>query len=78
MFLADEPVSNLDPDLTCLVLEILRQQARQQSRTVVCVLHDSNLVGRFADFVIILNPDQPERWAIRALQRDDDNTATGR
>lgn len=78
MFLADEPVSNLDPDLTCLVLEILRQQARQQSRTVVCVLHDSNLVGRFADFVIKLNPDQPERWAIRALQRDDDNTETGR
>lgn len=78
MFLADEPVSNLDPDLTSLVLEILRQQARQQSRTVVCVLHDSNLVERFADFVINLNPNQPEQWAIRALQRDDDNTATGR
>jgi phosphonate transport system ATP-binding protein len=78
MFLADEPVSNLDQDLTCLVLEILRQQARQQSRTVVCVLHDSDLVERFADFVINLNPNQPERWAIRALQRDDDNTATGR
>ena len=29
MFLADEPVSNLDQDLTCLVLEILRQQARR-------------------------------------------------
>ena len=78
VFLADEPVSNLDQDLTDLVLEILRQQARRQSRTVVCVLHDSNLVERFADFVINLNPNQPEQWAIRALQRDDDNTATGR
>ena len=78
MFLADEPVSNLDQDLTDLVLEILRQQARRQSRTVVCVLHDSNLVERFADFVINLNPNQPERWALRALQRDDDNTATRR
>jgi ABC-type phosphate/phosphonate transport system ATPase subunit len=78
MFLADEPVSNLDQDLTDLVLEILRQQARRQSRTVVCVLHDSNLVERFADFVINLNPNQPERWAIRALQRDDDSTATRR
>jgi phosphonate transport system ATP-binding protein len=75
MFLADEPVSNLDPDLTCRVLEILRHQARQQSRTVLCVLHDQNLVERFADLVINLNPDQPERWAVRAL--DNDNTATG-
>lgn len=77
MFLADEPVSNLDPDLTCRVLEILLHQARQQSRTVVCVLHDQNLVERFADLVINLNPDQPERWAVRALERDNDNTATG-
>jgi phosphonate transport system ATP-binding protein len=77
MFLADEPVSNLDPDLTYRVLEILRQQARQQSRTVLCVLHDQDLVERFADRVINLNPDEPERWAVRPLERDNDNTATG-
>jgi phosphonate transport system ATP-binding protein len=77
MFLADEPVSNLDPDLTCHVLEILRQQARQQSRTVVCVLHDPNLVERFADFVINLNPNQPERWTVRALEPENDVTSTG-
>ncbi|HEY5770752.1 MAG TPA: hypothetical protein VIS71_12990, partial [Terrimicrobium sp.] len=70
-------VSNLDPDLTSLVLRILRQQARQQSRTVVCVLHDSNLVERFADVVINLNPNQPERWAIRTLQHANDDTTTG-
>ena len=78
MFLADEPVSNLDPDLTCRVLEILRQQTRQQSRTVVCVLHDQNLVEHFADVVINLNPDQPERWTVRALGRENDVTSTGR
>jgi phosphonate transport system ATP-binding protein len=78
MFLADEPVSNLDPDLTYRVLEILREQVRQQSRTVLCVLHDQDLVERFADRVINLNPDEPERWAMRALERDNDNTATGR
>ncbi|HEY5953377.1 MAG TPA: ATP-binding cassette domain-containing protein [Terrimicrobiaceae bacterium] len=77
MLLADEPVSNLDPDLTSLVLRILRQQARLQSRTVVCVLHDFNLVERFADVVINLNPDQPERWAIRTLQHANDDTTTG-
>ena len=77
MFLADEPVSNLDPALTCHVLEILRQQTRKQSRTVICVLHDPNLVERFADFVINLNPNQPERWAVCALRRDNDDTWTG-
>ena len=77
VFLADEPVSNLDPALTCHVLEILRQQTREQSRTVVCVLHEPNLVERFADFVINLNPNQPERWAVCALRRDNDDTWTG-
>ncbi|HEY5705231.1 MAG TPA: ATP-binding cassette domain-containing protein, partial [Terrimicrobiaceae bacterium] len=76
VFLADEPVSNLDPDLTCRVLEILRQQARQQSRTVVCVLHDQNLVDRFADVVVKLNPRHPERWTVRALERDCRNAAS--
>lgn len=66
MLLADEPVSNLDSDLTCRVLETLKTQAGGQSRTVVCVLHDRDLVERFADMVISLNPEQPERWTIRA------------
>jgi phosphonate transport system ATP-binding protein len=65
MILADEPVSNLDSDLTCRVLEILRAQTRQKSRTVACVLHDQELVERFADLVITLNPDHPEEWTLR-------------
>jgi phosphonate transport system ATP-binding protein len=72
MFLADEPVSNLDPDLSFRVLEILRRQTRRQSRTVVCVLHDQDLVRQFADFVISLNPNQPEQWTARALERTND------
>ena len=46
---ADEPVSNLNPELTCGVMKILRQQAREYARTVVCVLHDRDLVESFAD-----------------------------
>ena len=72
MFLADEPVSNLDPNLTCRVLEVLRAQARQESRTVVCVLHDQELVERFADMVITLNPDRPQEWSLRATGHSDD------
>jgi phosphonate transport system ATP-binding protein len=76
MFLADEPVSNLDADLTCRVLEILRAQTRGQSRTVVCVLHDRDLVERFADLVVELNPDRPEGWTIHAARPDNDHAAT--
>ena len=75
VLLADEPVSNLDPDLTFRVLEILRQQTRRESRTVLCVLHDQNLVRQFADIVISLNPTQPERWTVRALDGDNANGA---
>jgi phosphonate transport system ATP-binding protein len=77
VLLADEPVSNLDPDLTFRVLEILRQQARQESRTVVCVLHDQDLVRQFADIVISLNPNRPERWTARVLDGDTPNAAGG-
>jgi hypothetical protein len=40
------------------------------------VLHDQDLVERFADLVISLNPDQPEQWTIRALRPDDESSAT--
>jgi len=75
MFLADEPISNLDSDLTCRVLQILRAQTRQESRTVVCVLHDRELVEQFADLVITLNPDQPQEWALRVARHQDENAA---
>jgi phosphonate transport system ATP-binding protein len=77
MFLADEPVSNLDSDLSFRVLEILRQQARRQSRTVVCVLHDQDLVRQFADIVISLNPGRPERWTASALESKNDDKGHG-
>jgi ABC-type phosphate/phosphonate transport system ATPase subunit len=78
MLLADEPVSNLDSELTCRVLEILRAQTRRESRTVACVLHDQELVERFADLIITLNPDQPQAWTIRVARHDDDSAATRR
>jgi len=65
MFLADEPVSNLDSDLTCRVLEILHAQTRERACAVACVLHDQRLVEQFADLVIALNPERPGAWTIR-------------
>jgi phosphonate transport system ATP-binding protein len=69
IFLADEPVSNLDTYLTGRVLGILRQQTILHGRTVICVLHNAELVERFADYVLSLTPNNPEGWKLRAVQR---------
>lgn len=67
LLLADEPISNLDADLCARVLEMLRREAHQNGRTVFCVLHDPALLERFADYALSLDPDDPEKWRIRAL-----------
>jgi phosphonate transport system ATP-binding protein len=68
IILADEPVSNLDSYLTGRVLGILKQHAHTQSRTVLCVLHNQELVSRFADYAFSLNPCDPERWVFHPVQ----------
>ncbi len=68
-FLADEPVSNLDASLAVKVLGLLRDQTRDQSCSVLCVLHDNALVGRFADYILNLDPSDPEAWSIREVNR---------
>lgn len=67
LLLADEPVSNLDAYLCGRVLGILRQEAHQNGRTVFCVLHDPALLERFADYVLSLDPMNPEKWRIREV-----------
>jgi phosphonate transport system ATP-binding protein len=69
LYLADEPVSNLDVYLTGRVLGILRQEAHTQGRTVFCVLHNPELVDRFADLVLSLSPGDPGAWKIREVAR---------
>jgi phosphonate transport system ATP-binding protein len=67
LLLADEPVSELDAYLGGRVLGILRQEAHQNRRTVFCVLHDPALLERFADYVLSLDPMNPEKWRIREI-----------
>jgi len=67
LLLADEPVSNLDAYLCGRVLGILRQQAHELKRTVLCVMHDAALVERFADYAISLDPMKPENWRVRKV-----------
>ena len=67
LLLADEPVSELDVYLCGRVLGILRQEAHENGRTVFCVLHDPSLLERFADYVLSLDPMNPEKWRIREV-----------
>lgn len=73
LLLADEPVSNLDADLCGRVLGILRREAHANGRTVFCVLHDSALLERFADYALSLDPVDPAKWSIREVHAASDH-----
>ncbi len=68
LFLADEPVSNLDRYFSGRVLGILRQQAREQKRSVFCVLHNPEFVEMFADVVLSFDPMDGSQWKLREIQ----------
>jgi phosphonate transport system ATP-binding protein len=68
LYLADEPVANLDAYLTGRVLGYLQQETREKGRTVFCVLHQAELVNRFADFVLSLDPIDPAGWQLREVR----------
>ena len=69
MFLADEPVSNLDVYLTGRVLGMLRQEVSVNRRTVLCVLHNPDLVEQFADMALSLDPGDPTGWRLREIRK---------
>ncbi|WP_431102333.1 phosphonate ABC transporter ATP-binding protein [Roseateles noduli] len=54
LWLADEPLSALDPQRAQRVLEVLRDTARAQDRTLICSLHQVDLACRVFPRVIAL------------------------
>lgn len=54
LILADEPISSLDRETGEQVLALLRQQAKEMGATLICSLHQPELVGSFAERVIAL------------------------
>ncbi|KAA0250120.1 phosphonate ABC transporter ATP-binding protein [Acidobacteria bacterium ACD] len=54
LFLADEPVASLDPALRHSVMRHVEALNRVEGLTVVCSLHDIDLVGRYATRVVAL------------------------
>ncbi len=67
IILADEPVSNLDTYYAGRVMGLLRNKATQEGKIVLCALHDPQLVNRFADLALSLNPEHPEGWRLRKV-----------
>ena len=54
VILADEPVASLDPAAAVSVLSLLRDIAHDRDITVLCSLHQIDLVPGFADRVLVL------------------------
>ncbi|HEY9199321.1 MAG TPA: ABC transporter ATP-binding protein [Gammaproteobacteria bacterium] len=57
ILLLDEPTNHLDLHHQIALLNLLAQQAREQHKTVIMVLHDLNLAARFADHCLLLYGD---------------------
>jgi phosphonate transport system ATP-binding protein len=58
VILADEPVSNLDPKLSRVVLDILNQICLEDGITVVASLHTLELARAYADRIVPLKNGQ--------------------
>ncbi|MFQ5527011.1 MAG: phosphonate ABC transporter ATP-binding protein, partial [Thermoanaerobaculia bacterium] len=54
LFLADEPVASLDPALRHSVMRHLEALNRDEGLTVVCTLHDVDLIQRYATRLMAL------------------------
>ncbi|MHB8033973.1 Fe(3+)-dicitrate ABC transporter ATP-binding protein [Clostridium botulinum] len=54
LILLDEPTTYLDMSYQLEVLELLYNLNREESCTIVMVLHDLNLAARFADYMIAI------------------------
>jgi phosphonate transport system ATP-binding protein len=58
IILADEPVSSLDPNLSRVVLDILKRICREDGITALVSLHTLDLTREYADRVIGLKAGQ--------------------
>ncbi len=66
--LADEPVSNLDNYYSGRVMGLFRSLASQEKKIILCALHDPQLISRFANYALSLNPERPENWNLREIK----------
>ncbi len=66
--LLDEPLNNLDPRHQIAVMQRLRAEC-ERGAGVVAVMHDVNLVARFADRVLLLHgPERGGEWEFGTVE----------
>ncbi len=68
IILADEPVSNLDTYYSGRVMGLFRNLADESHKIIFCALHDPQLISRFADYALSLNPKHPDKWNLRKIR----------
>lgn len=68
LYFTDEPVSSLDAYYAGRVLGLLRQEADDKAKPVVCVLHNAEHIQRFADVALSLNPNDPTGHKLRRVR----------
>lgn len=52
--LLDEPLNNLDMSRSVKIMKLLRKLAREESKTIIIVIHDINFVSFYADYIVAL------------------------
>jgi phosphonate transport system ATP-binding protein len=70
LYFADEPVSSLDAYYAGRVLGLLRQEADERAKPVVCVLHNAEHIQRFADLALSLNLNDPTAHKLRRIRHE--------
>lgn len=68
LYFADEPVASLDAYYAGRVLGLLRQEADNKGKPVICVLHNAEHIQRFADAALSLNPNDPTAHKLRPVR----------
>ena len=68
IYFADEPVSSLDAYYAGRVLGLLRQEADEKAKPVLCVLHNAEHIQRFADIALSLNQNDPKAHKMRRVR----------
>ena len=58
MLLADEPTASLDAEAADEVIDLLTTLVAERKSTLICVVHDLDLVPRLADRVVVLRRGQ--------------------
>ncbi len=86
LILADEPVASLDPALRHSVMRHIESLNRDEGMTVLCTLHDVDLVRRYATRLVALrdgrlvyegSPDDFDNDTFRDIYGTDAEPATG-